>query len=315
MKQRPEGLLVPITTPFDDATGEVAPVTLRDNARALIEAGVDGILAAGSTGEAALLSEEEYRNVVGWLRDVVPDDRWLLAGAGRESTRATVLACRAATDEGADAVLVRPPGYYGPTLSAAALVDHFRRVADESPIPVMIYNIPKYTHVPLTDQVLAALADHPNIIGAKDSSGDLKNFASYRDAVPDWALFVGSGMLYYAALEMGAAGGILAVACFAAPLAIRIRDAFGRKDRATAGATQEVVTPVNKEVVSHLGVPGVKAAMDMVGLVGGPARPPLKDLSGKERVHVAELLRGAGLFSGVTSGEARAEVVRRQAAG
>jgi 4-hydroxy-2-oxoglutarate aldolase len=176
-----------------------------------------------------------------------------------------------------------------------ALVDHFRRVADESPVPVLLYNIPKYTHVPLPDQLLAALADHPNIVGAKDSSGDLKNFASYRDAVPNWALFMGSGGLYYAALETGAVGGILAAACFAAPLAIKIRDAFGRKDRATAGAVQEVLTPLNKEIVSHLGVPGVKAAMDVTGLAGGPVRPPLQDLPSRERLRLADLLRDAGL--------------------
>jgi 4-hydroxy-2-oxoglutarate aldolase len=302
MNNRPQGVLVAITTPFDEATGEVAPVALRNNARALIDAGVHGILAAGSTGEASLLSEDEYRSVVGWLRDVVPEDRWLLAGAGRESTRATILACRVATDEGADIVLVRPPGYYGPTLSHAALVSHFRRVADESPIPVMVYNIPKYTHVALADQVLAALADHPNIIGAKDSSGDLKNFASYRDAVPDWALFVGSGSLLYAALEMGAVGGVLAAACFAAPLAVRIHSAFERKDRAAAGAAQEILTPINKEIVSTMGVPGIKVAMDVAGLTGGPVRPPLQDLGTRERARVAEMLRGAGVAAR-TSGE------------
>jgi 4-hydroxy-2-oxoglutarate aldolase len=295
MKGRPKGLLVPITTPFDEATGEIAPVALRNNARALLDIGVDGFLAAGSTGEASLLSEEEYRNVVSWLRDVVPEDRWLLAGAGRESTRAAIQACRTAADEGADGVLVRPPGYYGSSLSQQAMIDHFRRVADGSPIPVLIYNIPKYTHVPLSEQILAALADHPNIIGAKDSSGDLKNFASYRDAVPDWALFVGSGALFYAALETGAVGGVLAAACFAAPLAIRIRDAFERKDRATAGAIQEVLTPLNKEMVTRLGVPGVKAAMDLVGLVGGVVRPPLQDLPASERARLGEMLREAGV--------------------
>src|SRR3989338_7827753 len=116
MTRRPEGVFVAITTPFDETTGDIAPVALRSNARALLDAGVNGILAAGSTGEQALLSEDEYRSIVGWLRDVVPDARGLLAGAGRESTRATILACRAATDEGADAVLVRAPAYYGPTL-------------------------------------------------------------------------------------------------------------------------------------------------------------------------------------------------------
>jgi dihydrodipicolinate synthase/N-acetylneuraminate lyase len=309
MNNRPRGVFVAITTPFDETTGDIAPVALRNNARALVDAGVTGILAAGSTGEAALLSEDEYRSVVGWLRDVVPEDRWLLAGAGRESTRATILACRVATDEGADAVLVRPPAYYGPILSSAALVNHFRRVADESPIPVLIYNIPKYTHVALADQVLAALADHPNILGAKDSSGDLKNFASYRDAVPNWSLFVGSGALLYAALEMGAVGGVLAAACFAAPLAVRVFTAFERKDRAAAGAAQEILTPINKEIVSQMGIPGIKVAMDVAGLTGGPVRPPLQDLGSRERARLADLLREAGIAAR-TSGE-RVEAVKR----
>jgi len=303
MNRRPEGVFVAITTPFDESTGEVAPIALRNNARTLLDNGVNGILAAGSTGEAALLSDEEYRSVLSWLRDVVPEDRWLLAGAGRESTRATVLACQTATDEGADAVLVRPPAYYGPTLSAAALVEHFRRIADESPLPVLIYNIPKYTHVALADQILAALGDHPNVIGAKDSSGDLKNFAAYRTAVPRWALFVGSGALLYAALEMGAVGGVLAAACFAAPLALRIAHAFERKDRVAAGAAQETLTPINKEIVSSLGVPGIKAAMDIVGLVGGAVRRPLQDLGSRERQRLAELLRTAGIAARTAAGE------------
>jgi 4-hydroxy-2-oxoglutarate aldolase len=291
MKGRPQGLLVPITTPFDSVTGDVAPVALRQNARALLQAGVDGIVAAGSTGEAALLSEDEYRQVVGWLRDVVPDDRWLLAGAGRESTRATIAACRAAADAGADAVLVRPPAYYGPTLSPQALLAHFRRVADESPLPVLLYNIPKYTHVSLPESLFTALAGHQNVLGAKDSSGDLKVFAAFRSAAPQWALLVGSGSRYYAALELGAAGGILAVACYAAPLAVAVGRAFAAGDRATAGIHQERLTPLNKGVVEQFGVPGVKAAMDAVGLLGGPVRPPLADLPEAERERVARLVR------------------------
>lgn len=299
MTRRLGGLLVPITTPFDRATGDVAPVLLRDNARALLDAGVSGILAAGSTGEAALLSEEEYAQVVGWLRDVVPEDRWLIAGAGRESTRAAVAACRVAAEQGVDAVLVRPPAYYAPTLNPAALTEHFRRIADQSPVPVLLYNIPKYTHLTLPDTLFAAMAEHENVIGAKDSSGDLKQFAAYRDAVPGWALFVGSGSLYYAALELGAVGGILAVACYAASTALVIRDAFARGDRGAAGAAQEILTPLNKEIVQGLGVPGIKAAMDVAGLAGGPVRPPLLDLGERDRARVALLLNGVGLARAV----------------
>jgi len=296
MREKPHGLLVPITTPFDPATGDVAPVHLRDNARALLEGGVAGIVAAGSTGEASLLAESEFRQVVGWLRDVVPDDRWLIAGAGRESTRATISACRAAAEEGADGVLVRAPSYYGPLFTTASLIDHFREIADDSPIPLVLYNFPRYTHVALTEQLVAALARHENIWGAKDSSGDLKNFAAFRDAAPEWALFIGPGAQYYPALELGAVGAIAAVACFATEPTVGIGKAFAAGDRARAGSIQEVVAPLHRTIVGELGIAAIKAAMDAVGLAGGLPRSPIPPLGEKDRARVLDLLRGAGLL-------------------
>lgn len=295
MQKGPGGLLVPITTPFDPVSGDVAPVSLRENARVLLQQGVDGIVPCGSTGEASLLDDTECRSIVAWLRDVVPTERWLIAGAGRESTRATIAACCAAAEEGADAVLVRPPAYYAPAMTNPALVAHFRRVADESPVPVFLYNMPKYTHVSLSDSLFATLADHPNIWGAKDSSGDMKNFAAYRDAVPDWTLLVGSGGLYYAALEMGAAGAIAATGCFAAAATRRIGEAYATGDKRGAGAAQELIGPLHKEIVAGLGVAGIKAAVDAVGLAGGPMRPPLTDLSEHDRNRVRELVAKVGI--------------------
>jgi len=295
MEGKPRGLLVPITTPFDPATGEIAPVVLRDNARTMLDEGVAGIVAAGSTGEASLLAEDEFRQVVRWLRDIVPDDRWLVAGAGRESTRATVAACRAAAEEGADAVLVRAPSYYGPVLTVDSLIDHFRHAADQSPIPLVLYNFPKYTHVTLTEQLVRALATHENVWGAKDSSGDLKNFAAYREAAPAWSFFIGPGALYYAALELGAAGAIAAVACFATRSTLQISRAFDRGDKTEAGAIQEIVAPLHRTIVGELGVPGIKAAMDVVGLVGGPPRSPIPPLGDAGRQRVVTLLREARL--------------------
>jgi len=295
MAARPNGLIVPLTTPFDTTTGEVAPVHLRENTRALLDRGAIGVVACGSTGEAALLDDHEYSQVVGWLRDVVPPDRYLVVGAGRESTRATVAACRVAADGGGDAVLVRPPSYYAPSLTPQALTDHFRRVADESPLPVFLYNMPKYTHISLSEGLVSALADHENVWGAKDSSGDLKNFAAYKDAAPNWALFMGSGALYYAGLEMGAAGAIAATGCFATRTTAEIGAAFASGDKRRAGAAQEVVAPLHRGIVGGFGVPGVKAAVDAVGLAGGPVRPPLRDLDDRDRHRVAELLHQAGL--------------------
>ncbi len=287
---------MPVTTPFDPTTGDVAPVHLRDNARAVLAAGAAGIVAAGSTGEASLLSEAEFRQVVAWMRDVVPDGRWLVAGSGRESTRATIEACRVAAEAGADAALVRAPSYYGPVFTSASLIDHFRMIADASPIPIILYNFPRYTHVALTEQLVAALAKHENIWGAKDSSGDLKVFAAFRDAAPEWSLFVGPGALFYPALELGAAGAIAAVACFAAVPTVAVYQAFDRGDRAASGAAQERVAPLHRMIVGELGVPGIKLAMDVVGLFGGSPRPPIPPIGNKDRRRVADLLREAELL-------------------
>ena len=295
---RPEelhGVLAPITTPFDAETGDVAPVALRSLTRELLGRGLNGILVCGSTGEGPLLDADEQARLVEWLREVVPDDRWLVAGTGAESTRATVRATERAAAAGADAVLVRPPAYFGPGLAPAALADHYLRVADASPVPVLVYNIPKYTHVMLHDSVLRALAEHERVMGFKDSSGDLKVLANYRAAAPRLRALVGSGALFYPALELGADGGVLAVACFAADRCVELYRAFRADDRRGAGAVQERLTPLAREIVGALGVPGVKAAMDLVGLAGGPVRAPLAPLDARQRARVADLLASAGL--------------------
>lgn len=284
------GVLAPITTPFDSASGDIAPVHLRHNVVRLVEAGLDGVVVAGSTGESALLDAEEQRRMVGWVREVLPDGRWLVAGTGAESTRQAVTLTRAAAAEGADAVLVRPPAYFAAATSPASLVDYFRAVADASPIPVLVYNIPKYTHLAIAAGLLQQLAGHANVVGVKDSSGDAKNLAAYRDAVPGWSVLVGSGSLLYTALELGCDGGVLAVACYAAKLCADVLAAFRAGDRARAGALQERLVPLDKEIVGKLGPAGVKAAMDAVGLYGGPVRAPLAPVARADRERVATLV-------------------------
>ena len=286
------GVLAPISTPFDQTTGEVAPVHLRDNVTRLVQDGLDGVVVAGSTGESALLEPDEQRRMVAWVRDILPDQRWLVAGTGAESTRQAVTLTRAAAAEGADAVLVRPPSYYAAAVSPASLVDYYRAIAEASPVPVLVYNIPKYTHLPVAAALLQQLASHPNIVGVKDSSGDPKNLAAYRDAVPRWSVLVGSGSLLYAALELGCDGGVLAVACFAAGVCAGILTAFRAGDRARAGSLQERLVPLDKEIVAKLGPAGVKAAMDLVGagLYGGPVRAPLAPVTAADRERVAKLV-------------------------
>lgn len=295
---RPEGLhgiIAPVPTPFDPVTGDPAPVALRQMARALIGAGLDGICTAGSTGEGELLEGRERVQLVEWMRDVVPDTVWLIAGTGAESTRGAVQAARDAGAAGADAVLVRPPAYYGGVLPPQAFADHYARLADESPVPLIVYNIPKYTHVMLHDSVLRAVGDHANVIGFKDSSGDLKVLAGYRAAAPRLAALVGSGAHVYPALEMGAAGGVLAVACFAPEVCVKLYASFRAGERDLAGALQERLNPLAQGIVGAFGPAGIKAAMDAVGLPGGPPRAPLPALDAQKKARIAELVAAAGL--------------------
>ncbi len=285
------GVFAPITTPFDVASGDIAPQHLKDNIARHFADGLDGVVVAGSTGEAPLLDADEHRRAVAWTRETTPQGKWLIAGTGAESTRQAIALTRGAAAEGAHAVLVRPPSYF-PAVAARALANYYRAVADASPVPVLVYNIPKYTHVQLPAELLQELSTHPRVVGVKDSSGDLKNLAAFREAVPDWAVFVGSGSLLLDALELECDGGIVATACFAARLCADLLAAYRSGDRAAALALQDRIGPLDKAIVGKLGPAGVKAAMDAVGLYGGPPRPPLAPLSEDDRDRVALLVRG-----------------------
>src|SRR5437016_5467859 len=184
----------------------------------------------------------------------------------------------------------RPAAYFANAPSPATLVAYYRAVADASPVPVLVYNIPKYTHLALAAELLQQLALHPNIRGVKDSSGDVKNLSAYRAALPHWTVLVGSGSLLLGGLELGCDGGVLAVACYAARRCADIFAAFRAGDRGRAGALQEQLGPLDKEIVGRLGPAGVKAAMDAVGLYGGPVRAPLASLAPADRERVAHLV-------------------------
>jgi 4-hydroxy-2-oxoglutarate aldolase len=252
----------------------------------------------GSTGEAALLDAAERSALVDAARAIVPRDKWLIIGTGAESTRTCLAQTRDAAARGADAVLVVAPHYYGSSMTERALRAHYQRVADESPVPVVLYSIPKYMHFSLPATLVAEMARHPNVIGIKDSSGNRELFATYMPAQSDtFSVLTGNGPMFLDALEMGSRGGILAVALFAAGLSMDVYDSFRRGERESARAGQARLTPVGAKIVGDLGVPGVKAAMDAVGngLVGGPVRAPLLPLDANQVTHVAELLRSAEL--------------------
>jgi 4-hydroxy-2-oxoglutarate aldolase len=297
MSKRLAGVFGPVATTFD-AKGDVDLDAFADNARAHLDAGLDGLVVAGSTGEAALLEETERARLIDMARAVVPSERWLIAGTGAESARACVRRCREAARSGADAVLVVAPHYYGNAMTHAALAAHYRRVADDSPIPVLLYNIPKYMHFRLEPELVAELSTHRNVVGMKDSSGDLAGLARYLESQrDDFTVLTGHGGTFHQALQLGVRGGILAVALFAPELSIEVYRAHREGREADGAEAQRLLTPLAAEIVGKMGIPAVKVAMARVGLKGGAVRLPLLDATREETARVEALLREAALVA------------------
>ncbi|GAC1656413.1 MAG: dihydrodipicolinate synthase family protein [Gemmatimonadaceae bacterium] len=283
-------VLVPVATPFSPTTGDVDLAAFERNLVAHLARGVGGIVVAGSTGEAALLDEAERTRLGECARRIVPREMPLIVGVGGESTRLTVARSRRAGEMGASAVIVVAPHYYAPNMSDAALRTHYLRVADSSPIPVLLYNIPKYAHFVLAPALVADLAGHQNVCGIKDSSGDLELLQGYlASQSPTFSVLTGHGGTFGPALAHGARGGILAAALFAPSLARAVLTSAGNGG-STGLHPQQQLTVLSRDIVGALGVPGIKAAMDVVGLTGGPVRPPLLPLSPADRRRVADLV-------------------------
>lgn len=284
MRTRLSGVFPPIPTLFDQDTGDVSPAAVTANVRSLMETPLAGVLALGSNGEAPLLTEAESDRVVAAAREAVPADRVLLVGTGRESTRATVDASLRAAALGADAVMVRAPFFYGGQMSQAALLAHFRAVADASPVPVVLYNLPGVTGFSLTAGLVEQLAEHGNVAGLKETSTDLDRLGRFAVIRPDrFAVLSGSAPVLYPALCAGAVGGILAVANILPSACIAILEDVRAGRHESALALQRRLVLIAQLVSTVHGVAGLKAALEMIGQAGGPLRPPLRPLASEAR--------------------------------
>jgi dihydrodipicolinate synthase/N-acetylneuraminate lyase len=171
-----EGIFPAITTPFF-SDGRLYLHKLEANVEHYSRAPIAGLVVLGSTGEAVMLSDEESREVLRVAREAAKPEKVLLAGVGRESVVATLKLAEFAAEQQYDAVLVRTPNYYGPLMRPLEMLTYFRMVADRSPLPVVLYSIPKFTHYELPIELVAELAQHPNIIGLKDSSGNVERLS------------------------------------------------------------------------------------------------------------------------------------------
>jgi 4-hydroxy-2-oxoglutarate aldolase len=234
--------------------------------------------------------------VVAAVAEAAPAAMTVIAGTGCESTRETIALTRACAAAGARAALVVSPHYYGGRMTDAALIDHYRAVADASPVPILLYNVPKFTHLNLSPAVVGTLSGHGNIVGVKDSAGSVAQLGEYLNRVPgDFRVLVGTAGALYGALSLGCHGGILALANVAPVECVRICALTAGGHHQEAAALQRRLLPVNTAVTATYGIPGLKAALDMLGYFGGEPRLPLQPSSAAEREAIAGILREAGL--------------------
>jgi len=280
------GVFPALVTPFD-ASGELALDQMRANISAFNRTGLAGYLVNGSTAECVFMTRAETEKSLAAVGEAAGPGKILIAGTGAESTAETVARTQAAAKMGCDCVLVNTPCYYKPSLSADAYVEHYHRVADASPVPVLLYSVPQFTGVALEADLVARLAEHPNIIGMKDSSGNVDRVGAILDAVPErFQLLVGSASTLFPSMLLGAVGGILALANFLPELCVELHAATAANDLAMARSLQRRINPASKKIVGALGIPGVKYAMDSRGYYGGPARRPLLPLTQPQKQSV-----------------------------
>lgn len=288
--------MVPATSSFT-ASGEIDRAAFRRNLDAHLAYGMDGVLVGGSSGESALLENDDRRLLLALARERVPQDKWLIAGIGSESTRLTIQRAKDAKEAGANAVLVISPHYFLKRMTEPALLTHFRAVADASPLPVLLYNMPAYSHIVLSPAFVQEMARHDNVIGMKDSAGNIPVLQQYLEAQNDqFKVLTGSGGTVVPALAAGASGAILAIALYAGPMVRRMVDLFRAGDRDAAAAVQATLAPLATDIAGAMGPAGIKAAMDLVGLSGGPTRAPLLPVSAEELETIRARLAGAGLL-------------------
>jgi 4-hydroxy-2-oxoglutarate aldolase len=291
------GIYPPVPT-FFHSNEDLDVETLTRHIRRLREHGIVNFVALGSNGEAVHLDEAERRIVISAIRESAGEKAQILAGAGALSTRETIVLCRLAAQAGADLALVIPPSYYRRQMTTAALRAHYLAVADASPLPVVLYNMPGNTAgVDLDAETAILLSAHPNIVGMKDSGGDLAKLAQIAaNAAPGFQMLAGSAGFFLPALAVGATGVIAALANIAPRECLQLLTLWEERKLVEARSLQARLVPVNTAVTSGYGVPGLKAALQLVAQYGGSPRRPLLPLGEEAQLRLRTLLLEADLL-------------------
>ena len=332
-----QGIFPAVTTPFYP-DGAVYYKKIEHNVDRYSRTPVAGLVILGSTGEAVMLSDEERREVLRASAEAAAPEKVLIAGTGAESVQETLKLTEEAAKLNYDVALVRTPHFYRPQMKPEVLLAFYRMVADRSPLPVLLYTVPPYTAYDLPLEVIVELAGHPNIIGIKESSGNVEKVAAMvqqtrqirrsasatevlqavtrrmqsesngkqmvraeeltggtgiavaakptiktRIKEVGFQVLVGAAHTLLASLQAGASGSVVAFAAPAPTICFEIYAAWKDNDIEMAQSKQANIVGASKRVVSELGIPAVKYAMDLNGYYGGLPRLPLLPLTAEQK--------------------------------
>ena len=284
------GIFPALTTPFE-ADGSISLGGMKHNIGLYNRTGLAGYVVLGSTGESVLLSREEADQLLVAVKEAAVPGKILIAGTGAESTAETIARTKRAAWLGYQVALVKTPYYYKPAYRAENFLTHYRAVADASPIPVLLYSVPVFTNVTLESPEIIALAQHPNIIGIKDSSGSIQRIGEVVAGAPsDFQVLTGGAAIVYPALAVGGRGAVLALADLLPEKFVELFELFQQGRHEQARQLQLQLVRASKLVVSENGIAGLKFAMDLRGYKGGVPRPPLLPLKEEKKIAIAALV-------------------------
>jgi len=277
------GVYPPIVTPFNEDES-IAWDKLKSNISKWNQHPLAGFLVHGSNGEFCYLNPQERVDVIKAVKENAGPGKLVLAGSGCESTLETISMTQAMADAGADVAVVITPCYYKGKMTGPVLEKHFTAVADASPIPVVLYSVPANTNIDLPVESAARLAKHPNIIGMKESGGDITKIGSlvHQTKGEDFQMLAGSASFLLPSLLVGAVGGICALANVLPGPVCRLQQLYAEEKWEEARDLQHRLIAPNGAVTKLFGVPGLKESMGWFDYYGGPTRRPLIPLADGE---------------------------------
>lgn len=289
------GIMPPIATPF--VNDEIAFDKLISNIERWNNSEISGYVVLGSNGESVFLTHDEKLKLIESVKKVTDENKLTIAGTGSDSIRETISLTNKSAEIGADYAIILTPSYYKTEIKSIVLIKYFEAIADASKIPILIYNVPKFTGIDVSIDVVAKLSEHPNIVGIKNSTENIRQTIEFiKNTTPGFNVFVGTASLLFSGLTTGAVGGIIALANIAPNECVKIQRLveFGKLNDALD--LQNKLIPINKVITMKYGIVGMKAAMDMMGYFGGNPRSPLSPLNEDDKKEIKKILAEANLL-------------------